>query len=74
MIVGDLVRNKYLNPVDLGVFMGMVTFKANTAASVPSYDYTCAKVMWVNRSAPNGDRVSTIDYNLIERVELDNGI
>ena len=30
--------------------------------------YTCAEVMWFDRNAPNGDRISTIQANLIEAV------
>ena len=29
-------------------------------------DYTCAEVMWYDRTAPNGDRISTIQKDLLE--------
>ncbi len=64
MKVGDLVRNisarnKYGRIIgELGLFMG---FK-----STGGYEY--AEVMWFNRSAPNGDRVSSIQKSLIEVV------
>ena len=63
---GDLVRNKNSESGELGTFIGMRTFKH---ASDSKKDYTCAEVMWFNRSAPNGDRVSTIQKNLIEAVK-----
>ncbi len=56
MKVGDLVRNKSSESGELGLFMGMRTFKS----------YTCAEVLWFERRAPNGDIVSTIQTNLIE--------
>ena len=57
---GDLIRNKKSDSGELGLFVGLRTFD-NT--------YECAEVMWLNRSAPNGDRVSTIQKNLIEAVK-----
>jgi len=58
MKVGDLVRNKNSESGELGLFMGMRTFKT----------YTCAEVMWLGRTAPNGDIVCTIQADLIEVV------
>ena len=71
---GDLVRNKKSETGELGLFMGLRTFKAGQFNQNPSYDrmshdYVCAEVMWFNRSAPNGDRVSTIQTNLLEVVK-----
>ena len=58
---GDLVRNKeYKTTVELGLFVGLRVFDGN---------YECAEVMWFNRSAPNGDRVSTVQKDLIEVVK-----
>ena len=56
---GDLVRNKNSESGELGLFMGFRTFDGI---------YECAEVMWLERSAPNGDRVSTIQKDLIEVV------
>ena len=61
---GDIVRNKNSESGELGVFIGLKTcFTASSGNS-----YTCAEVMWFERSAPNGDAVSTIQTNLIEVV------
>ena len=63
---GDLVRNisardEYGRIIgEMGLFMGLRTFDGT---------YECAEVMWFNKSAPNGDRVSTIQKNLIEVVK-----
>mgnify|MGYP001335893888 CR=1 FL=1 len=66
---GDLVRNKNSESGELGTFVGMRTFKVSKHDKNPhAKDYTCAEVMWFNRSAPNGDRVSTIQADLIEVV------
>ena len=62
---GDLVRNK--NTAELGLFIGMRTFKA--CGNVNAHDYTCAEVMWFDRKAPNGDSVSTIQADLLEVVK-----
>ena len=61
---GDIVRNKNSESGETGLFMGLRTFE-NAKGGEP---YTCAEVMWFDRSAPNGDRVSTIQANLIETV------
>ena len=63
MQVGDLVRNKSSESGELGLFMGFRKFK----------NYECAEVMWFTRFAPNGDRVSTIQKNLIEPVYTQKG-
>lgn len=57
---GDLVQNK---EGEVGLFMGLVTFGSKSRGP-----YICAEVMWFNRSAPNGDPVSTIQKDLIEVV------
>ena len=63
---GDLVRNisardEYGRIIgEVGLFMGLRKFAG---------EYECAEVMWFNKSAPNGDRVSTIQKNLIEEVK-----
>ena len=59
---GDIVRNKFSKPVDLGLFVGMRTFKNSNLGD----DYTCAEVMWFGHSATNGDPISTIQSDLIE--------
>ena len=61
---GDMVKAKGSNTY--GTFIGLRTFRARRAG-VP--DYTCAEVMWFNKKAPNGDRVSTIQKDLIEVVK-----
>ena len=55
---GDLVQNKNSLIGEYGLFMG---FKE-------SCGYKYAEVMWFNRSAPNGQRVCTIQPNLICKV------
>ena len=62
---GDLVRNKSSESGELGLFMGLRTFRAS-ANEDQRQDYTCAEVMWFTRDSPNGDRVSTIQKDLIE--------
>ena len=60
MKVGDLVKAKSSNTY--GTFIGMRTF-SNRRGGEP---YTCAEVMWFDRNAPNGDRISTIQTDLLE--------
>ena len=62
---GDVVRNKNSESGELGLFVGMRTFKSSNLGD----DYTCAEVIWFERTAPNGDLVSTIQANLIEVVK-----
>lgn len=59
---GDMVKAKSSNTY--GTFIGMRTFK-NGRGGKP---YTCAEVMWFDRTAPNGDRISTIQADLLEVV------
>ena len=56
---GDLVKNKNSESGELGLFVGYRS----------SGDYEFAEVIWHNRSAPNGNVVSTIQKNLIEVVD-----
>jgi len=63
---GDLVRNKNSESGELGIFIGLRAFPHSFRSARP---YTCAEVMWFNRSAPNGDRISTIQTNLLEIVQ-----
>jgi len=56
---GDLVRNKNSESGELGLFVGYRS----------SGDYEFAEVMWFDRSAPNGDVVSSIQKDLIEVVK-----
>ena len=58
---GDLVRNKNSDPGEVGLFVGLRTYDGTNGQQ-----YTCAEVMWFERRAPNGDRVSTIQTNLLE--------
>ena len=60
MKVDDMVKAKSSNTY--GTFIGMRTF-SNRRGGEP---YTCAEVMWFDRNAPNGDRISTIQTNLLE--------
>ena len=62
---GDLVKNKKY-PEEMGLFMGMRTFKRKASNGSVGSAYTCAEVMWFERNAPNGDRISTIQKDLIE--------
>ena len=66
MKAGDLVRNKNSETGELGLFVGMRTFKHNAPSNPNTEDYTCAEVMWFERTAPNGDAVSTIQTSLLE--------
>ena len=59
---GDIVRNKNSESGETGLFIGLRTFGCEKMGSA----YTCAEVMWFERSAPNGDRVSTIQTSLVE--------
>ncbi len=52
---GDLVKNKHSESGELGVFVGFRKYG----------EYECAEVMWFERTAPNGDIVSTIQKDLI---------
>jgi len=61
---GDMVKHKNPNISEWGLYLGLRTFKNKAGGK----DYTCAEVMWADRSAPNGDRVSTIQKDLIEVV------
>ena len=65
---GDIVRNKNSESGETGLFIGLRTFKAVQSGSGFREDYVCAEVMWFDRNAPNGDRISTIQTNLIETV------
>ena len=64
---GDLVTTKKRREFHIpkvGLFMGMRTFKNSNLGD----DYTCAEVMWFGHTAPNGERISTIQQDLIEVV------
>lgn len=61
---GDMVKSKKTG--EYGLFMGYRTFKYT--GSGPGKDYTCSEVMWYDKSAPNGDRISTIQSDLLEVV------
>jgi len=67
---GDIVRNKSSESGELGLFMGLRTFKASKKNPYAK-DYTCAEVMWFERTASNGDTVSTIQKDLIRAVYRD---
>ncbi len=58
---GDMVKAKRSNTY--GLFVGMRIFKSG---DYTRDDYTCAEVMWFNKNAPNGDRISTIQADLLE--------
>jgi len=60
---GDMVKAKNSNTH--GLFIGMRTFP-NGKGGAP---YTCAEVMWYDRNAPNGDRISTIQADLLEVIK-----
>jgi hypothetical protein len=61
---GDLVKDSRSG--ELGLFVGMRTFENRKQ---PLVSYTCAEVMWLGRNAPNGERVATIQTDLIEVVK-----
>ena len=63
---GDLIKRKYTVKDEFGTFIGLRTFGGNTKGNG---SYVCAEVMWLNSNAPNGDRVSTIQKDLIEVVD-----
>ena len=60
MKIGDLVRRKYNVKDELGTFIGFRVFDGK---------YECAEVMWLNKNASNGNRISTIQKDLIEVVK-----
>ena len=64
---GDLVKRKDNPPnaSEIGLFIGMRIFGNGKGGK----SYTCAEVMWLDRHAPNGDPVSTIQTDLIEVVK-----
>ena len=67
MKVGDLVRNKNSKNDELGIFLGMRTFKNHTSEMTKEdteKDYICPEVYWSKRAGKN--RVRTIQLNLIE--------
>ena len=61
---GDLVVDKNSH---FGLFIGMRTFE-NGKGGKP---YTCAEVMWLDRTAPNGNKISTIQKDLIKVAKED---
>ena len=65
---GDMVKAK--NSTTYGTFIGMRTFKPASKDIHP--EYTCAEVMWFDRNAPNGDRISTIQADLLEVIDEKN--
>ncbi len=62
---GDIVRRK-MYPDEVGLFMGLRTFGNHV---LNADDYTCAEVMWFGNPAPNGDAISTVQYDLLEVVD-----
>lgn len=60
---GDMVKAKNTNCY--GIFVGLRTFKPSSNED-QRQEYTCAEVMWYDRNAPNGDRISTIQTDLLE--------
>ena len=66
---GDMVKAKSSNTY--GTFIGLRTF-GNAYLRQHGKEYTCAEVMWFDRNAPNGDRVSTIQADLLEVVNEKN--
>ena len=61
---GDIVRNRNSESGELGVFMGMRTFKRSSKylKQFPDPDdYICAEVYW-----PERKKVGTIQTNLLE--------
>lgn len=60
---GDMVKAKGSNTY--GTFIGTRLFKNMSTGD----DYVCAEVMWFDRSAPNGDRISTIQTDLLEVIK-----
>jgi hypothetical protein len=67
---GDIVRSKNGRSGELGLFIGTRTFEASKKNPYAE-DYTCAEVMWFERTASNGEAVSTIQSDLIECVYQD---
>jgi len=58
---GDMVRNKNSESGELGLFIGMRTFKHNAPSNPDAEDYTCAEVYWQDRG-----KIGTIQTNLVE--------
>ena len=65
---GDIVRNKNSESGELGLFVGLRTFKASKK-NPKAKAYTCAEVMWFNIPPPRGCAASTIQTNLIEVID-----
>ena len=64
---GDLVRNRNSESGELGVFMGMRTFKRSSKylkQFTNPDDYICAEVYW-----PSRNRIGTVQINLIKPYE-----
>jgi len=64
---GDLVRNKNSESGELGIFMGMRTFKHHPSVIGPEDSeedkhYSCAEIYWPKRL----NAFSTIQTNLVE--------
>jgi hypothetical protein len=64
MKAGDLVKDTRTG--ELGLFVGTRIFKSSVNSS---WDYECAEVMWLYKTAPNGDVVSTIQKESIMAVK-----
>ena len=64
---GDLVKRKghFGKGDSVGLFVGMRTYDPGDYTRDV---YVCAEVMWLDKNAPNGDRVSTIQTDLLEVV------
>ena len=67
MNVGDLVRNKSSESGELGIFMGLRTFKPLKSCD---HSYTCAEVFWSERYGKHA--VGTIQTSLIEVISNNN--
>ncbi len=66
---GDLIRNTNCKSGEVGIFMGMRTFKhpsslARQENSEKDKHYTCAEIYWPHR--PKSRAVGTVQTNLVE--------
>lgn len=66
---GDIVRNKNSESDEFGLFIGICTFKAERGWVRCTGDYTCAEVLWFERSATTTGFVTTIHPDSIEVVK-----
>ena len=67
---GDLVKDKRSCRIDhYGLFVGHRASKKSYHHINGGEQYSYSEVMWIGRTAPNGNPVSTIQSDLLEKVD-----